>query len=90
MARKGLGGHHGYDQSRNALEILEKGGVLDPAKRWARASYLRDGPCTEGLKLLHLGYEVKDLLKAGYQQAELCGEGGGNARRAASGAGGHR
>ena len=76
VARKGLGGHHGYDKSRNALEILEKGGVLDPAKRWARASYLRDGPCIEGLKLLHLGYEVKDLLKAGYQQAELCGEGG--------------
>ena len=71
MARKGLGGHHGYDKSRNALEVLEMLDVLEPAKRWERAAYLRDVPCVDAPELLHLGYEVKDLLKAGYEEVEL-------------------
>ena len=71
VARKGLGGHHGYLKSRNALEILEFQDVVDPAKRWEHAAYLRDVPCVDAPELLHLGYEVKDLLKAGYEEMEL-------------------
>ena len=57
--------------SRNAIEILERLDVLDPAKRWEHAAYLRDVPCVDAPELLHLGYEVKDLLKAGYEEMEL-------------------
>ena len=76
MARKGLGGHHGYDQSRNALEILEKQDVLDPAKRCERAAYLRDVEDREANELVHLGYEVIDLLRAGFNETELLGKEG--------------
>ena len=71
VARKGLPGHAFYDRSRNALEVLERLRVVDPAKRWSEAKALRelDGASAGGL--LHLGFEISALLKAGYAQADL-------------------
>ena len=76
VARKGLGGHDGYDQSRNAREVLERLGALDPAKRWERAAHLREVDCVGAPELVHLGYEVKDMLKAGYEASEIRGQEG--------------
>ena len=76
VARKGLGGHEIFGRSRNALETLEAMNADDPAKRWERASYLRkyeDYPASE---LVDLGYEVIDLVRAGYTDDQLLGEEG--------------
>ena len=76
VARKGLGGHAGYYRSRNCLEVLESLGASDPAKRWERAAFLRDVDYLDASELLHLGYEVKDLLKAGYEDSDFAGQEG--------------
>ena len=71
VARKGLGGHIGYGKSRNALEILEMLDVLEPAKRWERASYLREVEGREAAELAALGFETADLVRAGFTEFEL-------------------
>jgi len=76
VARKGLGGHHGYGYSRNALETLEKLGVSDPACRWRRAAYLVDVHHCGADELLHLGFEVIDLVRAGLDESDLAGKEG--------------
>jgi len=73
VARKGLGGHEGYDKSRNALEILEKLHLSDVGTRWMRAKYLHDVDGVQAPDMLSLGFNVHDLLRAGYDALELYG-----------------
>ena len=71
VARKGLGGHEIFDRSRNALETLEALDARDPAKRWERAAYLRKVEDFSAGVLMALGFEVIDLMRAGYTENQL-------------------
>jgi len=71
VARKGLKENINYARTRNALEILERLDAKDPAKRWSRARYLRDVEKVSAGSLFSLGYEVFDLLKAGYSEEDF-------------------
>jgi len=76
VARKGLEGHKNYARTRNAAEVLEYHNAVDPQKRCERVVYLRDVECSDAPELLHIGYEPKDLLKAGYETFEMIGSEG--------------
>ena len=84
VARKGLPGHQVYDRVRNALEILEKLGLSpNKNKRVERLKSIRNNVDTPAhiKDLLYIGYELDDILHAGFDQQEFKDEGIGEMYR---------
>jgi len=74
VARQGLPGHAIYDRVRNASEILEKLDVANPAKRADRARMMRETDVSTR-EALDMGFDVIDLVKAGFGETDLIAHG---------------